>query len=122
MISIERLSETIFKLVPSGKIGRENFHQLAMQIDPLIQAGSKPRLLVDATDFKGWDSLSAFERHIRFVKEHQKQVERIAIVAGHDWQRWVMSAVKMFVHPEVRIYDKFNEAEGRKWLMSEPRS
>jgi hypothetical protein len=33
-------------------------------------------------------------------------VERISIITGLDWQHCVIGTIRLFVHPEVRAYDK----------------
>jgi hypothetical protein len=43
-------------------------------------------------------------------------VERIAVIAGHDWQYWLIGAVRIFLHPQVRAYEKNQEAEAFQWV------
>jgi hypothetical protein len=33
----------------------------------------------------------------------KRKVDRIAVIAAHDWQRWLTSAIEVFLHPEVRL-------------------
>lgn len=58
--------------------------------------------------------MSAIEEHAAFVKSHQKDVDRIAIIAGHEWQHWLVGALKVFLHPEIRIFDA--EIEALNWI------
>ncbi len=60
--------------------------------------------------------MTAFEQHMGFVKTHHQKVERVALIAGHAWQHWVAGTIKLFVHPEIRIYDKTQETEARQWI------
>jgi len=50
-------------------------------------------------------------------KSHQQRVERIAVIAAHDWQYWLIGAVRIFLHPEVRAYDKSDENEALQWIV-----
>jgi hypothetical protein len=43
-------------------------------------------------------------------------VERIAIIARHDWQHWLVGAVKVFLHPEIRMFDKSESDEALRWV------
>ena len=37
-------------------------------------------------------------------------------MVAHDWQHWLVGAVRIFLHPEVRAYDKSHEGEALKWI------
>jgi hypothetical protein len=74
------------------------------------------RLLIDASRLEGWENIAALEKHAAFVKAHQQKVERIAVIARHDWQHWLVGAVKVFLHPDVRAFDKGDESEALRWL------
>ena len=54
---------------------------------------------------------------LRFVKNHQQKADRIAVIVAHDWQHWLVGAIRIFLHPEVRAYDKSHESEALKWII-----
>jgi hypothetical protein len=109
----------------------QQFYSLAAQSTSLFQGRivhiqnlrqnlnqyGKIRLLIDASGFNGWETIAAFENHAGFIKNHHQKIERIAVIATHDWQHWVISAVRMFLHPEVRADDKSQEAEALQWIV-----
>ena len=64
-----------------------------------------------------WESSAAFQAHASFIKNHQRNVERIAVIVGHDWQHWLVDAVRMFLHPEARAFDESGEHEARSWVV-----
>ena len=68
-------------------------------------------------DGAGIFHIGAFESHAGFVKNHQQKVERIAVIAAHDWQHWLIGAVRIFLHPEARAYDKNHESEALQWIV-----
>ena len=63
------------------------------------------------------ENIEAFENHAGFVKNHQQRVERIAVITAHDWQHWLIGAVRIFVHPEARAYDKNHESDALQWIV-----
>ena len=69
----------------------------------------KIRLLIDASRLEGWENIAALENHAAFVKAHQQEVERIAVIARHEWQHWLVGAVRVFLHPDVKVFDKGDE-------------
>ena len=96
----------------------DDFSQIAPQVDSLILQQGQIRLLIDASECNGWENVSAFETHARFIKNHQHKVERIAVIVGHEWQHWLIGTAKLFVHPEVRAFDTNQGNEARQWLLT----
>ena len=117
MIKTEVISANVLRITVPDKLKADDFRHIAPQIDSLIRQYGKVRLLIDASGFSGWENIEAFENHAGFVKHHQQNVERIAVIAAHDWQRWLTAAVRIFVHPEARAYDKSHESEALEWLV-----
>lgn len=117
MIKTEIISPNALKIVVADKLKADDFRQIAPQIDSLISQHGKIRLLIDASGFNGWENITAFEKHAGFVKNHQQKIERIAVIAAHEWQHWLIGAVRIFVHPEVRAYDKSHASEALRWIV-----
>lgn len=117
MIKTEIISANVLKISVPEKLKADDFRQVAPQINSLISQQSKIRLLIDASGFNGWENMAAFESHAGFVKDHQQKIERIAVIAGHEWQHWLIGVVRIFVHPEVRVFNKNNEGEARQWII-----
>lgn len=116
MIKIDVISGNVLKLVAPDRLKADDFRQIAPQVDAIIRRYGKIRLLIDASGCNGWENIAALENHASFVKNHQQKVERIAVIVGHEWQDWLIGAVKMFLHPEVRAYDKLHESEALRWV------
>ena len=76
-------------------------------------------MLIDASKFSGWENITAFENHAGFVKNHEKNVERIAVIVAQDWQRWLIGTVRIFLHPKVKAYDQGHEGEALQWIAAE---
>ncbi len=116
MIKAEPISANTLKLTPQGKLTAADFRALAPRVDAMIERSGQIRLLIDATQFDGWDSFEGFETHAGFIRAHQRHVERLAVIAGHDWQRWLIDLARMVLHPEAKAFDKADEAEARRWI------
>ena len=115
-MDIERISADALKIVAPKKLKGDDFQQLAPQVESIIREHGKIRLLIDASNCDGWANIDALEKHAKFVKEHQQKVERVAIIAQHNWQHWLIGAVRVFLHPEVRGYDTGREADALQWI------
>jgi hypothetical protein len=116
MISIEVISANVLKIVAPEKLKADDFLRIAPQIDSLINQQGQIRLLIDASEFSGWGNIAAFENHAEFIKRHQQKVERIAVITAHDWQHWLVGAVRIFLHPQVRAYETNHEGVALQWI------
>ncbi len=117
MIDIELIQPGIIKVVAPKTLSADDFKDLAPRADAIIHDGGKFRLLIDASQLEGWDDIAALEQHAAFVKAHQQSVDRIAVIARHEWQHWLVGAVKVFLHPDVKVFDKDDADQARKWIV-----
>ena len=121
MIKIDNIDGSVVKVLVPETLRSDDFTQLAREANALIRQHGKIRLLIDASQFDGWENLPAFEKHLAFVKSHEQKVERIAVIAKHNWQHWMMGLVKAFVHPEIRVFGKEEAAKALQWISQENR-
>jgi hypothetical protein len=117
MFNMEVISANAVKITAPEKLRADDFPQIAPHIDSLISQHGQIRSLIDASEFTCWENITAFQNHAGFVKSHQQKVERIAVIVAHEWQRWLVGAVRMFVHPKVRAYEKSREDEALQWIV-----
>ncbi len=117
MIKTDIISGNVLRITAPDKLKADDFRQIVQQVDSIISRYGKIRLLIDASGFNGWENIEAFENHAGFVKSHQRKVDRIAVIVAHDWQHWLVGAVRVFLHPEVRAYDKGHESEALQWIV-----
>jgi hypothetical protein len=118
MINTENISGNVIRITVPETLHANDFKQLYPQIEGFIHQFKKIRLLVDAENFSGWEDMKAFEKHMGFVKQHHHSVERIALIAGHAWQHWLVGIFRIFVHPEVRVFDKNEKNQAMEWVKS----
>ena len=117
MIKTEIISGNALKVIAPEKIYAEDFQQITPEVDSFISQHGQIRLLIDISSFNGWNNAAALLKHIQFIKDHHKSVERIAVIGARSWQHWVISVVRMIVHPEVRAYDKSQQSEALGWIV-----
>jgi hypothetical protein len=116
VVKIETIASNILKVTPTEELKTNDFRQIAPQVDAVIRQYGKIRILVDATNFNGWENMDAFEKHMGFIKSHHKSIERGAIIAGQAWQHWLAGVIRLFVHPQIRVFDKNQQAEAEQWI------
>jgi len=116
MIKTEVIAPGVLKIVAPQKLAADDFSELAPKVEALMTQQGDIRLLIDASRLEGWENIAALENHAAFVKAHQQKVARIAVIARHEWQHWLVGAVKVFLHPDVRVFDQGEESAALHWL------
>ena len=118
MLQHELLSDRgILILKPEGALRAEDFTALAAAVDPYIEQNGKLNgLMIDAPSFPGWDSFAALLSHLRFVRDHHRQVERIAVVTDSALLAAAPKIASHFVSAKLRTFDPTARAEALSWL------
>lgn len=116
MLTIKNNVKNFLEISISGKLKSEDFNELKKISDTLIKEKGKIRVLIDASEFEGWENKDAAEKHFSFVKNHHNKIERISLVAGYEWQHWLAVFAQIFVHPTLKVFDKNQIEDARKWL------
>jgi SpoIIAA-like len=91
----------------------QDFDAIALTADTWIEAhGRLHGLVIHAKAFPGWENLGALMRHIRFVRDHQRKITRVAVSADSKLASIVPHIGEHFVKAEVRAfgYDDLEQA------------
>lgn len=111
----------VVEVLPSGALKAVDFEQLAALVDPFIEAhGALKGLMIVADRFPGWESLGALIGHVRFVREHQKLVRRVATVSDGATLTILPLLAKHFVKAEVRHFPFAERDAAMQWLTQAP--
>jgi len=118
MVKFELLRDRgILVITPDGPLEKADFEQLAREVDPVI--ASKGRLagvMVCARSFPGWRSLDAFASHLKFIADHHRQIERIAVVTDSALLKVMPHIAELFLHPKVRHFGFEDRDRAMAWL------
>jgi hypothetical protein len=118
MIHLELLRERdILVITPDGPLEKADFEQLAREIDPLIASrGKLAGVMVCAKSFPGWRSLDAFVSHLKFIADHHRHIERIAVVTDSELLKIMPRIANLLVQPKVRHFDLEEKDRALAWL------
>lgn len=107
----------ILVLRPRDDLERGDFERVAAAVDPYIERhGGLKGIAVIAPDFPGWDDFAALIAHVKFVREHQAKVARVALVTSSHFLAALPRLARLFLKAEVRHFDTSAEAEALAWL------
>ena len=118
MINYElRHDEGILVLHPEGPLEAADFISITSQVDAYLTGHGKLHgVLIHAKSFPGWKDFAAMLAHLKFLKEHIKKIEKVAVVADGALANIMPNIAKHFVHAQVRHFDFTREDAAWDWL------
>lgn len=99
-----------------GRLDPEALVAAGEQLDDRIRGRPQLRLLVDLTEFDGWQGLSALAAHFSLVREHAASPERVAVVGDTAWHHMAQRIMGRFVNAESRFFAADDFEAARLWL------
>lgn len=99
----------------SGKLAREDYEAFLSAFESRARRHGKVRVLLQMSDFHGWDAGAAWE-DLKFGVEHFADIERLAMVGETKWQKGMALFCKPFTKAAVRYFDHTAAAEARAWV------
>ena len=97
---------------------KSDFEQLAEQVDPYIEkVGNLAGLLIEVPPtFPGWKSFGALASHIRFVRDHQKHIRKIALVTDSEVGKVAAALGSHLVSAEIKRFPASQLEAARRWI------
>jgi len=113
-----RLDDGILVLKPDGPLEAADFSLVQHLVDAyLAKSGTLRGVLVHAEHgFPGWKDFAALVAHLKFVKDHHRRIEKIAVVADEGVTTILPSIADHFIHAQVKRFELAREAEAWKWI------
>lgn len=111
---------SVLTVHPESACEKQDFVELAKAVDPHIEAsGDLAGLIVDAARFPGWDGFGALVSHIRFVREHEKHIKKIAVVTDSHIGDIAEHLTSHFVSAQIRHFPAGEVEQARKWIVGD---
>ena len=99
----------------TGKLAKEDYAHFVPEVERLIKANGKVRILLELHDFHGWEA-SALWEDMKFDIKHFKDIERLAIVGESAWEKGMATFCKPFTTAKIKYFDRANAAEAKTWI------
>ena len=107
----------ILTIKPNGALKAEDFLLLTTLVDPFIkQQGGLKGILIEAPKFPGWENISAFKAHIRFIKDHQAKIKKIALVTDSVFAEILPKIAGVFVAPQIKHFPAGQADSAKQWI------
>ncbi|MGO4441596.1 STAS/SEC14 domain-containing protein [Rhizobium sp. RAF56] len=117
MLRFERSDDrNILIISADGPLKETDFKEFARQIVANTPAPRPLHLMLRTESFPGWESFEAFEAHLRFVSEHHRRIEKIAVVTDSTLLKVLPHIASLLVHPKIKHFDLAETNIALTWL------
>jgi len=107
----------ILVVTANSPLKKANFENFASEIAPLIASrGKLTGVMIRAQTFPGWENIDAFVSHLKFVAEHHRHIERVAVVSDSALLKIVPRIAGLFVQAKLRQFGSQDENLALAWL------
>lgn len=112
-----RKDEGILIVRPEQPLSSDDFEFIAVDVDAHIAAhGALNGLMIHARRFPGWEDLWAVISHLKFVREHHRNIRRVAVVSDSAILQFAPKIAAHFVSAEISQFPFDAEEEALAWL------
>jgi hypothetical protein len=109
--------EGILTVFPTGALAERDFTALAGLVDPFIEAkGALNGLMVIAERFPSWENFASLITHVRFVRNHERVIRRVAVVTDSPLLELLPALARHFVEADVRSFPFAQRDTAFEWL------
>jgi hypothetical protein len=114
-------ANSILYLRPKSALQQSDFAQLANTVDPFIRDNGKlAGVILEVKSFPGWESFGAMAAHIRFVRDHHKDIRKIAAVTDSPMGSVAEHLGAHFVSAEIRHFNSGELEAAKRWILNQP--
>jgi hypothetical protein len=119
MVNFElRKDDGILIIHPNGSLEAADFQKVAAAVDPYIEANGELRgVILEAESFPGWKDFGALFAHLRFVKDHHRNIAKVVIVSDSSILAIAPTLASHFVQADVRHFEYSEREDALNWLM-----
>ena len=111
----ENAGTMLLEVKASGKLSKDDYERFEPPVSGLIESTGKIKILFVMHDFHGWD-LGAVWEDIKFSTRHCRDIEKVAMVGEHAWEKWMATICKPFTMSSIKYFDAGEEEAARAWL------
>jgi len=111
--------EGILVLKPDTPLSKEDFDGLSALVDGYLAEHEKLHgVFIRSKGFPGWENFGGFAAHMNFFHDHQRKVERVAIVTDSRFAGMVESLGNHFSSVEAKHFPFAEDEQALDWLRS----
>ena len=118
-----RYDDGILVLKPEGPLQAQDFKTLARAVDAYLDGrGALRGVMIDAPGFPGWRNFGALVAHLKFVRQHHRQIEKVAVVSDSGVAAAIPHIANHFVHAQIKHFEAAQHGVAWTWLTRQDRA
>ncbi len=119
MIELDKVAG-IAKIKLIFPLENNDFSKIVKEIDPYIQDnGNLKGLIIYSEHFPRWKNIKAILSHVKFVKNHHKNICKIAAITHSKVLNKVVDIIQPFLKAKVRHYAFTQADDAMTWILSD---
>ncbi|MFW2405899.1 MAG: STAS/SEC14 domain-containing protein [Gammaproteobacteria bacterium] len=120
MVSYELIrNKGILVIMPEGPLRTEDFQALGKAVDDyIVSEGALTGVMISAERFPGWEDFAGFLSHLRFIKENNRDIDKVAAVTDSAFLSIMPRVVDYFISADVRHFAYGERDAAMAWLSS----
>jgi hypothetical protein len=118
MILFELDEDTrILHVRPTAPLQEKDFGEIADKIDPFIEKdGSLAGLIVESESFPGWESMASLIQHFQFIRNHHRQIAKVALVTNTPLAAIAEKIGNHFIGAEIKVFPAGQAEAAKRWV------
>ena len=109
----------VVTLKPGGVLTKNDFLAVAQSVDPYIEEkGSLKGIIIHAEGFPGWDSFGALIAHLKFAKDHHKNITKIALTTDSSIALFAQKLAGHFIDADIKHFPFEQLEESKLWVLN----
>lgn len=103
----------------NGPIAKKDIEELTQEVDHYLEDhDTLAGLIIKAKKFPGWENLDSFIKHIKFVKDHHQDIEKVGFISEDNILQKVPELANHFVNAELKQFGDGKMDEATEWILS----
>ncbi|WP_323781286.1 STAS/SEC14 domain-containing protein [Leisingera sp.] len=115
-VHVTDLGGSCLQIKLMGKVDPEVYERAGRELDEKLREREGFRLLLDLTEFDGWQGLSAMAAHFRLARTHVGLLDRAAVVGDKGWQHMAQRIAGRILDAETRFFPSDEAGSAKTWL------
>jgi len=108
----------ILTVRPEGKLEAQDFRTLSETVDPFIEEkGELTGLIIETEKFPGWKEFGGMIEHMKFVRDHHREIGRIALVTDSKIADMAQSLGKHFIKASIKHFPYKELESAKRWVL-----
>ena len=115
----EILSELLAPTVSPQSPILEMIQMVNLVAFPIVNSkkhGELKGLMIQTPSFPGWEDFGSFISHLKFVKDNQSRIKKVAAVSDSRFLTIMPKVVNHFVGAEVKHFQFEDKSKAQRWL------